>query len=46
MKKAYAAPALVANGNVVRETLNGSQTASESGTAFKSLAPGGIGYYL
>ena len=46
MKKIYTAPAVVANGSVVRETLNGQDVASESGTQFKSLAPGGVGYYL
>jgi hypothetical protein len=45
MKKAYAVPTLVANGNVVRETLNGSKLATED-VSHKPSSGADIGFYL
>lgn len=48
MKKAYEAPAVVAVGSVVQETLSGSQPGIESPTSFlkKRVGAGGVGFYL
>jgi hypothetical protein len=45
MKKTYAAPTLVGNGNVVHETLGGSPV-STGETNFKAGAAGSVGFYL
>jgi hypothetical protein len=45
MKKAYAIPTVVANGNVVRETLSGIKQATED-TTHKPSSGADIGFYL
>jgi hypothetical protein len=46
MKKTYAAPTLVASGNVVRETKSGVVNPPENTSSQKAGAAGGIGFYL
>jgi hypothetical protein len=45
MKKTYAAPTLVTSGNVVLETLNGSQPTSAE-VFLKPIGSGSVGFYL
>ena len=48
MKKTYEAPELIISGNVIRETLMGTEEASETQDPIVNRLefPGGIGYYL
>lgn len=45
MKKAYTAPTIVTNGDVVRETLGGNPIVSET-PDFKSPNTSSLGFYL
>jgi hypothetical protein len=45
MRKTYAAPAVVMNGNVVRETLGGIPVVSET-PDFKNPNTSSLGFYL
>lgn len=45
MKKAYATPALVTSGHVVRETLGGDDS-SVGELIYKPAYAGSVGYYL
>lgn len=48
MKKTYEAPKLIISGNVIHETLMGTEDASETQDPIvnRNTFPGGVGYYL